>query len=254
VVAFFLYGSIYAQPPTFGQWPISPSTGGGNSSHPTISDESAVDAQLQSVPRQPVSSTVTIHGLQHHVPARAEKEFERGLKAEKKRNDEEAIAHFKKAIVLDPEFYTAINDLGTSYLRLDRVELAVEQFTKAIAVDSHAIVAYSNLALAYLKQGRFADGERTARRAVDLDRGDALSQLMLGTSLVLERHFTAEAERSLTRAAGELAVAKFWLAVGLAEKGDIRNAKDQLNMYLAHAEEPAAHIARAVMDQIDAAR
>jgi len=185
------------------------------------------------------------------VPRRAAKEYERALRAQKKGDDEEAIGYFKKAITLDSEFCEAINHLGVAYLRLNRVDLATEQFTSAVVIDPHAVAPYPNLALAYLRQRRYTDGERAARRAVDIGRGDAYSHLILGISLVLEGHFTADAERSLGRAAGQYVLAKFWLAVGLIEKGDFASAKDQLKMYLANAEQRGTEIARTLMHEIE---
>src|SRR5260370_38316546 len=70
--------------------------------------------------RNPTSSIVTLHELQHHVPGKATKEDERGLKAKDKGEDEAAISYFRKATPVDPDFYAAFNALGTVYLRFTR--------------------------------------------------------------------------------------------------------------------------------------
>src|SRR5436305_11682715 len=57
--------------------------------------------------RVPVYPTVTVHELAHHVPARANKEYRRALRAQEKGNDYEAVSHYKSAISLDPEFLMA---------------------------------------------------------------------------------------------------------------------------------------------------
>jgi tetratricopeptide (TPR) repeat protein len=108
------------------------------------------------------SETVTLRELSHRAPGRAVKEFERALKATDEGERGNAIAHYHKAIAADPEFLNAINNLGVTYLDLNRVESGVEQFTKAIAVDSHTALPQINLAIAYLRQGLFADAERAA--------------------------------------------------------------------------------------------
>jgi tetratricopeptide (TPR) repeat protein len=88
--------------------------------------------------RVPIYPTVTVHELAHRVPARATKEYRRALKAQERGNDYEAVSHYKRAISLDPEFLMAINDLGTTYLRLSKINLAIEQFSTAITVDPRA--------------------------------------------------------------------------------------------------------------------
>jgi tetratricopeptide (TPR) repeat protein len=134
---------------------------------------------------------VTVHELSHHVPSRAVRDYERAVKATKKGEKENAIAYFDKAIAADPEFLAAINDLGVTYLELNRVDMAIEQFTKAIAVDPHAASPYANLAIAYLRQRLFSDAERAARQAADLDRVGGYGRLILGISLIMKGNSTA---------------------------------------------------------------
>jgi tetratricopeptide (TPR) repeat protein len=189
--------------------------------------------------RNPTSSIVTLHELQHHVPGKATQEYERGLKAKDKGEDEAAISYFRKAIAVDPEFCAAFNALGTVYLRLNTLELAVEQFNNAIFVDPHAATPYSNLALAYIMQTYYADAERTARRAIDLNRTAAHGLLMLGVSLVLEGKFFPQAN--------------VWRAVCLVGRGDLASARDQLKAYIAHTGEAGAHIAIALLQRLESA-
>ena len=199
----------------------------------------------------PVARVVTLHELEHRVPRRAAKEYERALKATAKGDNGDAIPHFQKAISIDPEFSDALNDLGTTYLQLGRIDFAIEQFNQAIRVDPHASKPCSNLAIAYLCQRQYRDAERTARRAVDLDRGSTHGLLVLAVSLILDGRFSADAERMLTKAAGEFTIAKFWLAVGLIQRGDIAKAKDQLKTYLADGDKNGAEVASAVLQRLE---
>jgi len=178
-------------------------------------------------------SIVTLNKLSHHVPGRAAREYERAHRDLDKGSIEKAIPHLETAIAIDPDFSAALNDLGTSYIMLRRVDSAIEQLTKAIAVDPHAAMPHSNLALAYLQKHQYAEAERLARRAVALDQTWAHGMLILGISLVLDGKFTTEAELSLTIAADQFALANFWLAVGRFAKGDFPAAKDRLRAYLA---------------------
>lgn len=203
--------------------------------------------------RLPASETVTLHELSHHVPGRAVKEYKRALKATNEGEKENAIAHYQKAIAADPEFLAAINNLGVSYLDLNRVDVTIEQFTKAIAVDPHAARPQVNLAIAYLRKGLFADAERAALRAVDLDCVGRYGRLVLGVSSIMKGNFTAEAERSLTQAAQEYPVAKVWLAIGLSARGDIANARDHLRTYVAEIGNVRSNFAINLLQEIESA-
>src|SRR4051795_4941945 len=150
------------------------------------------DRQPTSGARTPPYPIVTLHELAHHVPNRAAKEYRRALKADHKGDKEGAISHFQNAISLDPEFSAAINDLGITYLELDKTDLAIEQFSRAIIVDPRAVLPCSNLAIAYLRQTRYREAERTARRAVDIDRASTHGPLVLGVSMVLGDRFNGE--------------------------------------------------------------
>jgi Flp pilus assembly protein TadD len=218
-----------------------------------IYEEGAEFDVRQPVERTPSTSIVTLHQLSHRVPRQAAKEYDRAVKAKENGTRENAIAHFNRAIAIDPEFSDAINDLGVLYLDAGRTDQAIERFTKAVAVDPHAALPYLNLALAYLRQNQLVDGERAARQAMDLDRGDPHGPMVLGISLVLEGKFTAEAERSLERAARDFEFAKFWLAVGLVERGDVAKAKHELRTYIAHAKNTEVGIAGALLKRLESA-
>ncbi|HXJ37889.1 MAG TPA: tetratricopeptide repeat protein [Bryobacteraceae bacterium] len=224
--------------------------------YPQIADEPNVFFARPDVASQrgPISALVTVHELRHHVPGRAARDYDRALKAKEKGEDEKAIEYLKKAIAVDPEFSAAINNLGATYLRLDRTDLAVEQFQRAIAVDPHAAVPSSNLALALLMQNEYADAERAARRAVDLNRGGTSGLMVLGASLVLEGKFTAEAERSLKRVAAQFASAKLLLAMWLVGRGEIVTAKEQLRTYIALGEQPGVKMATELLHRIELTR
>jgi tetratricopeptide (TPR) repeat protein len=200
---------------------------------------------------QAMSGIVTLHELSHQVAAKARKEYEKASNAMAKGDLPGAIDCFKKAIVIDPEFSDAINALGTMYLHQGYIGPAIEEFTRAIAVDPHAPAAYYNLAIAYLRQGRYIDGERAARRVVDLDRVGIHGPLVLGISLVLQKKFTAEAEENLRRVVSDFAPATLWLAMIRFVRGDIRDARNQLEIYLRTGQESGMAVAKGLMQQFE---
>jgi tetratricopeptide (TPR) repeat protein len=200
---------------------------------------------------QALSGVVTLHELSHQVPAKARKEYEKASNAMAKGDLTGAIGYFKEAVGVDPEFSSAINALGTLYLHKGYIAPAIEEFAKAITVDPHAPAPYYNLAIAYLRQGRYSDGERAARRVVDLDRVGSHGPLVLGISLVLQKKFTAEAEENLRRAVSDFAPASLWLAMVRFERGNIADARSQLEIYLRTGEKSGAAIAKGLMQQFE---
>ena len=253
VVALVPCGSVFAQAPSIERWEYDAQIGPDRPGmiYPRLDDEVRFEPPRTVGNPLLTSKTVTLHELSHRVPGRAVKEYERALKVANEGEKENAIAYFQKAIAADPKFVAAINNLGVTYLGLNRVDLAIEQFIKAITVDPHAARPHVNLAIAYLRQGLFADAEQAARRAVDLDRVGGYGRLVLGVSSIMKGTFTAESERSLTQAAREYSIAKVWLAVGLIAKGEIANARDQLRTYVAEAGNSGSTFAINLLQEIE---
>jgi tetratricopeptide (TPR) repeat protein len=200
---------------------------------------------------QALSGVVTLHELSHQVAAKARREYDRAFNAMAKNDLTDAIEYCKKAVWVDPEFASAINALGTLYLHKGYIGPAIEEFAKAIAVDPHAPAPYYSLAIAYLRKGRYSDGERAARRVVDLDRVGTHGPLVLGISLVLQKKFTAEAQDNLRRAVSDFAPATLWLAMVRFERGDIVDARSQLEIYFRTGEKSGVAIAKGLMQQFE---
>ena len=59
---------------------------------------------------------------------------------------EQAISHFKKAIVLKPEFAEAHNNLGSASTALGRFDDAVSHFSEALNINPNFAQAQKNLA------------------------------------------------------------------------------------------------------------
>jgi tetratricopeptide (TPR) repeat protein len=198
--------------------------------YPSINEDTAVfDLPSVSTSTTATSPTVTLHELRHRVPARAQREFERALKAVDKGQKENAIGSFNRAILADLEFQAAINNLGVLYLRSNSPELAIEQFTKVISVDPHAPAPHSNLALLYLQLTQYVEAEHVARPAVDLARGDSDGLLLVGVSLILEQKLTQETEVILEKGRDQPpGLRRFGRAVGLLETGAVAAASDGL--------------------------
>lgn len=93
------------------------------------------------------------------LPEQARKYREEGLENQRVGNLPEAMSLYQKAIVLDPTYAVAYNDLGVIYEALGFPDRAKESYFRAIKVDPAYLSAYTNIALLYEEQ---RDLERAA--------------------------------------------------------------------------------------------
>ncbi len=198
--------------------------------------------------------TTSIQELQHSVPAKAARESAKGEKARDRRDYQQAVEHFERAIQLDPEFVAARNNLAGLYLVNNQPALAIEQLEAAVAVDPHRCEPYSNLALGYLMVGRMEAAERAARRTLDLDRGGSQSRMLLGLVLVVRGKLTPEALDLLERVEPEFVQAHLLAAHILASRGDYKQASAKVRAFLASGETEGRDLAQHWLRTIEEAQ
>lgn len=75
-----------------------------------------------------------------------------GLELQERQDFEGAIGSYQKAILLDPSFVEAYNDLGIIYEAMGWTEEAQKVYLKAIEINPNYPNSYSNLALLYESQ------------------------------------------------------------------------------------------------------
>lgn len=89
----------------------------------------------------------------------ARKYRQAGLECQQGGNLTEAMSYYQKAVVLDPSYAVAYNDLGVIYEALGFPERAKESYFKSIKINPEYLSAYTNVALFY-------EGQRDLERAV----------------------------------------------------------------------------------------
>jgi tetratricopeptide (TPR) repeat protein len=176
--------------------------------------------------------TVSIHQLQHRVPGKAQKEFEKGQAAAVKGDQPTALGHFLKATEIDPEFADAFNCVGAIFLTGGELEHAAHQFQKAIDLvpDHRAALANMSVALSRLEQPR--EAAEIARRALKLDPGLLKVRYILGLSLIKDGGDHGEALDNLQRAAADIPKAHLLAAKILADSGLREKAAKHVEEYL----------------------
>jgi tetratricopeptide (TPR) repeat protein len=206
-------------------------------------------ATRDSQPKQrPVSETVSLHELQHEVPGKALKEWDRAEKARLKGELDRAVAHLRKAIEIDPEFVAARNNLAAILISRGSSDDAIAHLEESVKLDPHNPLPTGNLAVAYMVRQMFEDSERLARRAIDLDRTSTRMKMILGLALVMRNQFTDEALRLLQRAAQDFPQAELLTARIHAGRGEQALAKAAIERYVATGDQTAMHIAKNWME------
>jgi len=91
-----------------------------------------------------------------------------GWRYQKSGDIKRAMAFYKKAIRVDPNFAAAYNDLAVIYERKGELDLAEKYYLKAVNIDPYYLSAYSNLALLYEQKERFDKAAYFWKRRLEL--------------------------------------------------------------------------------------
>lgn len=103
------------------------------------------------------------------IPPAARAEFARGREAFFKKNRQDAIAHFQKAIMVYPEFFEAYLLLANAQMDLREWEKAEAALLRALEIQSGNPTALLALGEVYWREKRYDDAEHTLLDALKLD-------------------------------------------------------------------------------------
>lgn len=182
--------------------------------------------------------TVSLARLEHKVPDKAVKEFEKALAAKRKDDREGAMEHLERAVEIDPEFMEAYNNPGVQYMNQGDSEKALDAFDRAVKLDPGSAKAAANCGAALFNLKRFQEAALAARRAVELDGSLIRARYTLGLSLAATGERPDEAEHNLRMTVDQYPAARLALAQVLEAKGERRQAREQLETYLASGNAP----------------
>lgn len=114
------------------------------------------------------------------VPEAARAEYERGLKKVKDNKFEQAIPFLRKALEIFPDYYLALELLGTEYVKADKPSDALPLLTRALELNETGPKSLYALGVAYLKLNQFSDATAWLQKAVAQDGSNVNAHLMLG--------------------------------------------------------------------------
>ena len=116
-----------------------------------------------------------------HYSKNAIKQFEQGVKAERRNKTDEAMRHYQRAIELAPEFYAARNNLGLAYMAKSDFGNAQAQFEKVISINPADTEAYFNLGNIYLLTNRLMQANQLVRQGLQRQPNSAFGKFLLGS-------------------------------------------------------------------------
>jgi len=182
-------------------------------------------------PAEPVAPVISVRELQ--LPAGAMKEFRRSEKSISSRDFLSAADHLKKALRIEPDFVQAHNNLGATYMELEKFEDAISEFKKTIELDSKMEAPYRNMSLSLFELGRYSEAEAAARQALALSPQHGAARYTLGRALAAQGSTSAETEELLRGTLEEFPEARLPLAEVLLNRCASDAAAAELRSYLA---------------------
>ena len=216
------------------------------------SSQSTIEVRLQSNKEDaPPSGSVTLAGLSHKVPRKAQNELKTAAEARSRGDRQKSIVHLERALRIDPDFVAARNDLATDYIVLKQFDKALAELDRAAKLDPAAWVVPMNRAICLMQSGRFEEAEKAARRAVQLNGTSPRTRYALGLVLASERKFTPEAIDNLLRASSEAPTARLVVAQIFMDKGRIPDAREQLRLYLDGCSGERCQVVRDSLDRLE---
>ncbi len=172
------------------------------------------------------------------VPDTARSEYEHGVNSLKENRSDQAIEAFKKAIGIFPDYFLALELLGTEYVKRNEFEPAVPILTHALEVNHAATKSLYALGVANLKLNHAAEAIEWLKKCAEVDSTNANVYMYMGIAYGNNRELD-QAESALKKAyqlgGTQAADAHLYLA-GLYNKQErYAEAVKELELYLREA-------------------
>jgi tetratricopeptide (TPR) repeat protein len=210
-------------------------------SGPVMSGGEARELDFVLRPRKSASSTsVTANApgviFVQQVPEAAQRIYDQAVRnLDGGKRTEQGIAELKSALEIYPDYYLALERLGTEYVRQEKYEMANPVLTKAIDVNPRGYQSLYSLGVAKYHLKEKPAALELLTRALAVSPNSVNAHLWLGIILRQSGRF-AEAETHLKRADAlgnnKVAEAHWQLALLYNQLKRYRDAADQLELFL----------------------
>ena len=173
------------------------------------------------------------------VPAQALAEYERGSSSIQDGKSDQGMSSLKKAIEIFPDYFLALELLGTEQVRRGEYRDAVPVLTHAVEVNRSAPKSSYALGVAYLKLNHMEEAIEALKAATDQDPQNANAYMMLGLAYGSVRASEAEAAFKKAYEVGRerAADAHLYLAAIYNKQEKYQAAIRELELFLKEAKE-----------------
>jgi len=113
--------------------------------------------------------------------AKADELYDAGLGAYRNQNFDLAAQLLKRVVQLEPKHKSAWNDLGQTYIVLNRLDDAIEAFQKQVEAEPFHQFAYNNLGLVYWRQQKYEQAAAAFEKQLEVNPLDEYAHGNLGS-------------------------------------------------------------------------
>jgi protein O-mannosyl-transferase len=144
---------------------------------------------------------------------------------------DEAIAHYDKALELDPTYGEAHYNLANALVRLGRISAAIAHYEKAVELNPNNAMGFHNLGSVLVQSGRVDEGIAQYRKALALTPNNAAMHNNLGAALLRSGQLDEAMEhyQKALQLNPDNAEANYNLANALVQKGRFQEAVTYYN-------------------------
>jgi len=170
------------------------------------------------------------------VPDAAKKEYERGVKRLDKGAFQNAVVSLERAIEVFPDYYNALELLGTEYVKREQYQPALPLLLHAVGVNKDGWRGFYSLGIAQCSLRQCGEGAKALRRAVELNPDSPNANMWLGIALAQDEGSRGEAIQALEKvirlAKDGIPGAYFYLGGLYAQNKQYREAADSFEAFL----------------------
>lgn len=169
------------------------------------------------------------------VPEAARVEYEHSLEALGNDKFEQAEPALKKAIELFPDYFQALELLGTEYVKRGQFNLALPLLTHALEVNHRAAKSLYAGGVANLKLNHLAEAVDWLKKAANEDPSNPNVYVMLGQAYGNNRDYdqsVAALKKAIELGGSQAAEVHFYLASVYNKQGKYAEAIKELEIYL----------------------
>ena len=170
------------------------------------------------------------------VPEPARKEYVNALKSLDSNNFDVAVQSLKQAITLFPDYYDALELLGSEYVKHRDFQAALPVLNQAIKINDKSWRGYYSLGVALSELNQHAESVRALKHATELHPGSTNAHMRLGMELAKDASAmpdAIEALKKVTQLAGNsIPEVYFYLGALYSKTNQYREAADAFETFL----------------------